>query len=131
MIEILTEKEVYVDEQLVERLKFLTYSGEGKSGCFINDLRSMRNGYYFLAKEKNIVIGWLLLCKRLNGTTWQIGTYVSVKNRNNGIGTKLVKEAKKFAAQNNLEIYCVPTPIGERLYKKFDIPTSLVWHRLE
>lgn len=112
MIKIMSYRSSYVHEkrpELVEYLrKHLTLLAEPEyremgSGLAL-DLYNKRPTIMFVAWEKGTPIGWASISfnpfKTLVG---QIGCYVAISHRRQGIGTRLVSKAKVWCAAHDFE----------------------------
>lgn len=124
-------KSVFKRPDVVKRLRFLTNGGWGRHSVgsgMLENLENLKPGWIILAWEKGQIIGWSYLWERWGDRDLQIGVYVSRKWRRKGIGSKLARKAKEFAAEFERQVVSQGwDKAGLSFYRKMEIQHSSGW----
>jgi len=120
----LFEKRPELVEYIRENLNNYADGNDFIGSGMVSDLDYQRNMKLFVAWEHGIPIAWINITRNpRKPEVAQIGCFVEAKHRRKGLGSRLLKKATKWIANNGL------TPIsnawdysGKEFYKNHGIP---------
>ncbi len=99
-VEVLPARKVHADPELVDELRYLSFP----LGSMRYYLDIKQPGTIFLAKDDREVLGWAYLTKKLCSTSYEVHVFVRHRCRGQGIGEKLLTEAKNLAKKRRKSI---------------------------